>query len=140
MTTEGLWRPLPAMGDRRPDDIKLTVGRRFRAVRNTLGLSRKQVAKMINVEHSAVSNWEIGVNLLDVIKAAALAQRWGIPLDWFYWGSLAGVRHELAERIKEAFQTLERETVPVRPFSAATSSRSRRGRAQPPEVRRKRRE
>jgi transcriptional regulator with XRE-family HTH domain len=111
------------MGERRPDHIKATVGRRFHAVRDVLGLSRKEIAELVNTVPSAVSNWEDGVRLLDVLKASALAQRWGVPLDWFYWGSMAGVRHELAERIKEAFLRLESEpsVLDERPFLKETS-------------------
>ncbi|MBR6515033.1 MAG: helix-turn-helix transcriptional regulator [Clostridia bacterium] len=45
--------------------MKYEIGSRIRKYREECGLSQKQLADMINVSNSRVSNWEQGINRPD---------------------------------------------------------------------------
>lgn len=45
--------------------LKYEIGSRIRKYREECGLSQKQLADMINVSNSRVSNWEQGINRPD---------------------------------------------------------------------------
>ncbi|MEY8258346.1 helix-turn-helix transcriptional regulator [Erysipelotrichaceae bacterium 66-17] len=45
------------------------IGRRIKALREKRNLTRKELAKIVDVEESAISNYENGIRIpLDVIK------------------------------------------------------------------------
>ena len=46
--------------------MKHEIGNRIRKYRESRGLSQKELAQLINVSNSRVSNWEQGINRPDV--------------------------------------------------------------------------
>ena len=54
--------------------MKYEIGSRIRRYREERGLSQKQLAEMIGVKNSRVSNWEQGLNRPDADILAALCR------------------------------------------------------------------
>lgn len=54
--------------------MKYEIGQRIRKYRNERGLSQKQLAELIGVSNSRISNWEQGVNRPDADILAALCR------------------------------------------------------------------
>lgn len=52
--------------------MKYEIGSRIRKYRDLRGLSQKQLAEMIGVSNSRVSNWEQGINRPDANILAAI--------------------------------------------------------------------
>jgi len=86
--------PLPSA------ELMQQAGLRLRAVRLALDLGQDAFANAIGVERPALSNWENGIRLVSVIAMVRLAQRFGIPLDFIYVGSLRQVPYELAAKLE----------------------------------------
>jgi len=90
---------------RHPFDVAL--GKRLRLVRRWLSLDQEEFALALGVSRTALSNYERGERPFPVHAAVRLRQRFGIPLDFIYCGSLAGVPHELFELAQRAAEDSE---------------------------------
>ena len=44
--------------------------------------------------------------MADVLKLVGMADRYNIPLDWFYRGELGATRHDLAEKIEKQMKLM----------------------------------
>ena len=77
------------------------AGRRLKAAREHLGLNQKVMANEIGVERTALTNWEGGNRLPDVLAMVRLMQRFGITLEWVYAGALAGLPYDMARSLEE---------------------------------------
>jgi transcriptional regulator with XRE-family HTH domain len=67
-------------------DFQIVVGNRLQRFRVALGRSQKDVADILGVGATAVSNYEKGGRMLGPYEAMKLKTRLGIPLEWLYGG------------------------------------------------------
>lgn len=59
---------------------------RIKAIRRAHDLTQAQFASMLNVDQTAVSNWEQGKNSIDVEIAKTIAKKFNVPLEFIYGG------------------------------------------------------
>lgn len=69
-----------------------TMGSRYRAARQLLGLRQEDIARATGVTRQAVADWEKGVTEPSASKLVLLARATGQPLDWFAEGLGSGLR------------------------------------------------
>jgi transcriptional regulator with XRE-family HTH domain len=86
-----------------PSEAQIHSGRRLRAARIVLKFGTvESFANALGVSRTAMSNWENGSRLPDVFAMVRLWDRWGIPLEWIFAGSLRGVPYEMGDDLKAA--------------------------------------
>jgi transcriptional regulator with XRE-family HTH domain len=85
----------------RPTETIAEAGRRLKAARHALGLSQEELAKAIGVERNALSNWETGQRLADVLAMARLYNEFNVTLEWIYCGTLAQMPYAIATKIRQ---------------------------------------
>ena len=83
----------------REPEISEATGRRLAAVRLALGLQQEALAARLGVSRSALANWENGGRLADVLAMLRLRERYNVPLDYIYAGSMYGLPFDLAHEI-----------------------------------------
>jgi transcriptional regulator with XRE-family HTH domain len=76
------------------DAVAVKCGRRLREARDTLGLTRKELAKETGIKATAIGNYELGIRRLGHEEAEALAKFFGTPSA--YW---LGVASESEARV-----------------------------------------
>lgn len=84
----------------RDDDKARVIGRRLAATREALDLTQEELAELIGVSRSALSNWELG-RLPDIEAMMRLGARRKIPLDWIYLGDDSQLPLSVARRLAE---------------------------------------
>ena len=68
-----------------PDkSIKETIAKNLLAYRKKSGLTQKQLADMLGVGNSAISNWETGVNSIDIDTLVAACDIFGTTINDMY--------------------------------------------------------
>lgn len=87
------------MRDKKQDEWMEEIGRRLEATRIALGVLHVDLAKVAGVSPQRWSNYVNGLRPLDIKAAALLCNRYQLTLDWIYRGILAGLPHELAQRL-----------------------------------------
>jgi transcriptional regulator with XRE-family HTH domain len=80
--------------------VMTLVGKRLRQARAALRLTSKAFAASINVRPNTYSQWETGSRLMDIMSAAALAERYGLTLDWLYRGDIDTLPHGLTVKLR----------------------------------------
>ena len=64
------------------DDIKTTVANNLIALRKSKGLTQADVANALNYSDKSVSKWEHADSLPDISILSALADMYGVTLDY----------------------------------------------------------
>jgi transcriptional regulator with XRE-family HTH domain len=79
-------------------DTPEQIGRRLKALRYSLGYGhRKQSAfsDSIGLTKSTYSPFETGDRILTFEAAVAIRRRWGVSLDWLFYGEMTPAGHDL---------------------------------------------
>lgn len=71
------------------------VGPRITALRETLALSKAQLADSIELDRSTLTKVEAGAVGLDLRKAIAIAEKYGFGLNYIYRGDVSDVPDRL---------------------------------------------
>lgn len=79
----------------RPD----RVGPRITAMRETLALSKAQLADSVSLDRSSLTKIEKGDAGLDIAVAVVIAARYGFGLNFIYRGDLGDVPPDLRPRL-----------------------------------------
>lgn len=58
-----------------------TIGNAIKYARKNAGLTQTQLAKLIGTSHAAISYWENGVNIPNVLDCRKMADALGISID-----------------------------------------------------------
>ncbi len=77
----------------------LGVGKRLEALRLALGLSRKEFSHSFGLDPSSYTKTADGEKQLRSEAGFAIAERWGVSMDYIYRGRLTGVPENLRETI-----------------------------------------
>jgi transcriptional regulator with XRE-family HTH domain len=80
----------------------IATGKRLSHLRGALGLTQRQIAGELNITGPRWANYEVGTSRIPVDVALQLVKRWGVSLDWIYYGSEAIMPKELLRKIKAA--------------------------------------
>jgi len=66
-----------------PEPDRQVLGERLKEAREYMGLKQEDVAKVLGIPRSALSNVEAGVRKVDAIELARLAKLYQRPVAWF---------------------------------------------------------
>lgn len=75
------------------------VGPRITALRETMAMSKAQLADSIGLDRSTLTKVEKGQMGLDIQKGAAIAHLYGFGLDFIYRGDLSDVPERYRDRL-----------------------------------------
>lgn len=78
----------------------MTTPNRVRILRKSHKLSQKQFAELFSVDQTAVSNWEMGKNNIDLSLADRIAGYFKVPVEYVY-GKPYTLTRPLAEWTRE---------------------------------------
>jgi DNA-binding transcriptional regulator YiaG len=99
----GGWHTMPAMKATPAQmDHKRQVGQRLALARTALGLTLSKLKTDYGYSESRISNWESGLHYPDPWLLIHLCNDYGLTMDWFYRGVLAGVSAERAGDLRQA--------------------------------------
>lgn len=77
------------------------VGARVRLLRQALDLKLSQFADENGFARNAVSNWETGRQRPSFRDAKVIVDRYGVTLDWLYFGRRHTLRYDVASLLAE---------------------------------------
>lgn len=75
------------------------VGPRVTALRETLALSKAQLADSIDLDRSTLTKVEKGLTGLDIRHGVAIAEKYGFGLNFIYRGDVSDVPDRLRPRL-----------------------------------------
>lgn len=84
------------------------VGRRLQRLREHHNLSAGAFADSVGIDRSTYSKLEQGKRLIKADSAFAIAERWGVSMDFIYRGRLTELPHSLADALMQARTNGER--------------------------------
>lgn len=76
------------------------VGHRLRALRESLSLTRAEMADANSIDRTNYGRFEDGKRLITIDIAFRLKVRYGITLEWLYAGEMGSLPMAVAERIR----------------------------------------
>ena len=85
--------------DREPTSVD-EVAARLKLTREALKLSQAALCRQTGISPQTWNNAETGDNRLGLDNANKLRAKFGISLDWLFWGDMRGLPNELAKRIE----------------------------------------
>lgn len=91
------------------------VGARLRTLRRVLGLRAVDLCRALDIRPSTYSQWEAGQRRPNLDDALALADRFGLTLDWLYRGRLDGLSSDLTARLLRATDEAAQRRAPAAP-------------------------
>lgn len=77
------------------------VGDRLRILRESLRLTRAEIADANHIDRTNWGRFEDGVRLITTDVAYRLKKRYGITFDWLYDGDVGSLPVKLAERFRQ---------------------------------------
>lgn len=77
------------------------VGPRVTALRETMGMSKAQLADSIGLDRSTLTKIEKGTMGLDIQRGETISYLYGFGLDFIYRGELSDVPDKYRERLLE---------------------------------------
>ena len=80
---------------------KIYVGARLRLTIDALERSQATVAQQLDISPSKLHNWIRGVNYPEIPVLIKLCDRYGLTMDWFLRGQLAGVAGDLGDALSK---------------------------------------
>ncbi len=78
------------MREYRMEDMKRVIGHNIVALRRRAGMTQSELAEKLNYSDKAVSKWECGDAVPDILTLTRLSEMFGVTLDW-----LVKTEHEL---------------------------------------------
>lgn len=78
------------------DDSKEAIGRRLQAVREIVGLNKTQFARNAGLKIQTYGPWENGRREITLDGAKAIRSRYGVPLEFTYFGNIDALPHKIA--------------------------------------------
>ncbi len=77
----------------------MTIGKNIAALRKKCGLTQAQLGERLGVSNQAISKWEKGMNLPDVMLLPQIAKVFGTTIDRLFEGSDAPMKETSDERL-----------------------------------------
>lgn len=72
-------------GDRKAAD-ETTIGGRLRSAREAAGISQADIARKLGISRAAISQWEANDTNPDIGRFGAIADAYGVAVDWLVTG------------------------------------------------------
>lgn len=83
------------------------VGRRLEALRKAHNLTRKEFTDSFGLDPSSYTKTAAGEKQLRSEAAFAIAEQWGVSMDYLYRGSLTGIDDNLRATILKNLNTAD---------------------------------
>lgn len=83
------------------------LGKKIKAIRKTRGLSQQQLADLMDVTRSTISNWECGRRYPHLNELDQLANKLNVSLDYF-----KETKDDVKELIAKASQVFNDKSIP----------------------------
>jgi transcriptional regulator with XRE-family HTH domain len=80
-------------------DSDEAVGKRIIALRERAGLQQQQLAKQLHITKSTLNAYENGKRTLTTESAKRLRRRFGVTVDWLFFGDMQVTGHDLMLQI-----------------------------------------
>lgn len=77
------------------------VGHRLKTLRESLGLTRAEMADANGIDRTNYGRFEDGKRLVTTDVAYRLKRRYGITFDWLYDGEMGSLPLAVAERLRQ---------------------------------------
>ena len=84
------------------DDLKLTIAENITALRQSQKMTQIELAEKLNYSDKAVSKWERGESLPDVLVLKAIADLFGVTLDYLLEKEHSAPEENAASEMPEA--------------------------------------
>ena len=81
---------------------KREVGARLRLVREAQGKGLREFARLHDIDHTSLNQWEKGKSLPSQVYLRKLWDHYQIGPNWLYLGIIAGLPFELVTYLREA--------------------------------------
>lgn len=86
-----------------PQDKTLqAIARRLELTREALGLSQSEFADKAGIARNTYNQWEKGKGRPQLDGAIALCSTYNLTLDWIYFGEMAGLPYQVAQKLVTA--------------------------------------
>lgn len=121
-TMRGMSRPSTS------DLLKIHIGRRLRVARAFLGIEQRDMAKLMGIEATTLSNYENGIRLADTSAVLRLLRHTDFTPNFILGGLLTGMDFGMRQRIEELaseHQACLGGPVPEWPMAIADHERAR---------------
>lgn len=82
-------------------DLKRHIGERLKLTREALGLSQGEVCEALGIGQTRWSNWENGERFPAPDVMVNFCSEFGVTMDWIYRGDRAGLRFDLASKLRK---------------------------------------
>lgn len=76
------------------------VARRLTLAREALGLKKSEMADSVGIDRSSYTKIENGDKVLNADMAFAIAERWGVSMDYLYRGRLTDLPASIASKLR----------------------------------------
>lgn len=76
-------------------DSDEAVGKRIKALRERVPLQQQQLARQLNITKSTLNAYESGKRTLTTESAKRLRRRFGVTVDWLFFGDMQVTGHDL---------------------------------------------
>lgn len=96
-TVEGRHDIARAMPDTSLDTV--AIGRRLERLRETLGLTRAEMADRLSVDRTNYGRFETGARMLPLDIGYRISRRYSVTMDWLYVGRTEHLSVEMNERL-----------------------------------------
>jgi transcriptional regulator with XRE-family HTH domain len=94
------------------------IGRRLQALQAHLKLTAVAFCDLTGIQTNRFSQWKSGTHPPSIDGAMAIRRKWGVTLDWIYFGSPSGMPGDLLADLlaaERALGTAERPAAKRRP-------------------------
>jgi len=81
--------------------VKIHIGRRLRVARAYLGIEQLQMARLMGIEPTTLSNYEKGIRLADTTAVLRLMQHSDFTPNFILGGLLTGMDFDMRQKIEE---------------------------------------
>jgi DNA-binding XRE family transcriptional regulator len=78
------------------------IAHRLERTREALGLSQSEFADKAGIARNTYNQWEKGKGRPQLDGAIALCTAYGLTLDWIYFGQMAGLPYQTAQKLVTA--------------------------------------
>jgi DNA-binding XRE family transcriptional regulator len=79
-----------------------SIAHRLTMTRTALGLSQAEFADAAGIARNTYNQWERGKGRPQLDGAIALCRAFNLTLDWIYFGDMAGLSYQLAQKLTSA--------------------------------------
>jgi transcriptional regulator with XRE-family HTH domain len=89
------------------------IGRRLQALQAHLKLTGRAFCDLTGIQANRFSQWKSGTHPPSIDGAIAIRRKWGVTLDWIYFGSPSGMPGDLLAELMAIERALDGDERPA---------------------------